>query len=119
MGPKEAILFRGVVQYAQYDGYGSTFRCCGPNNGLDLSRGEVVVAVDALQYKKGPHGRSQYKEADMLRELNKLRAALGEGGGFEDEDDAGGNAASVAGAPNAAQLHEEAVAAARAKSFDV
>ena len=89
MRDHEAILLQGVRQFAEYTGYGYAFACAGPAE--DRARaGEEVVALDALM----GGGARQYDDGAMLRELRKLRAALGDGGEAERAD--GGAAAPFA-----------------------
>ena len=91
MRPSEAIVIDGVRQYASYRGYGGGFTYTGP---YDTTHGdqwgpgpaaarfgppETVVAIDAkCYYFEDPE--NQYSGSSMLRELTKLRAALGDGG---------------------------------------
>ena len=90
MREHEAVLLSGVRQYASYSGYGHRFTCEGaapwPQGGGAAPAGELVLAIDAVPYAYLAGGAaSQYSERGMLRELKKLRAGLGEGGGYADE----------------------------------
>ena len=50
--------------------------------------GEHLIAIDAVPYAFQMGARAQYNQDAMLRELLKLRAALGDGGGYDDEQTA-------------------------------
>ena len=47
--------------------------------------GEHLIAIDAVPYAFQAGARAQYARDAMLRELTKLRASLGGGGGYDDE----------------------------------
>jgi hypothetical protein len=109
MRPHEAVLLRGVVQYASYSGYGARFACEGAR-AVDAQSGgapgERVLAIDAVPYAWGAAGAAgQYATDAMLRELRKLRASLGdnecaahEGDGDDDDGPAAVASASAAAA---------------------
>ena len=108
MRPHEAIPLTGIQQYASYSGYGSRFACEGPYKKASSaaagaasggSSGEHIIAIDAVPYAFNEAGAmGQYTQDAMLRELLKLRAALGEGGGYDDEEQQAA-AAAEGGAP--------------------
>ena len=81
MRPHEAIRIDGVRCYAAHRGYSESFACVGPaaeEAAPSSLPGESVVAFDAPPLV-GVAGRAaQYSEEMMLRNLRKLRAALGD-----------------------------------------
>jgi poly(ADP-ribose) glycohydrolase len=80
MRDDEAILIRGVEQFSLPDGYGSDLAFGGTyedRSGLDASGmlRSSILAVDAYDLR-GQQKDVQYGSATILRELNKLWAAL-------------------------------------------
>ena len=82
MAENEAVIIQNTLQFNTYSGYGSSFKCLGFSSGLlSLLKGDTqsvvlddVICFDAIPF--GPEAPTQFRLHNILRELEKCRAAL-------------------------------------------
>ncbi|CEM11737.1 unnamed protein product [Vitrella brassicaformis CCMP3155] len=78
----DAAVIRGTRKFTNYQGYKDSFRCAGPATSTDDSSLVCdVVAFDAIDFSTPDRHVDQYSLAAILRETNKVYAALSHGGG--------------------------------------
>lgn len=84
IGPHEAVTICNTVQFNDYDGYSSSFRCRGFSSTLlqlfsDPDEGQIIktddiVCIDAIPFGLNKH--EQFRLASVVRELEKCRIGL-------------------------------------------
>ncbi|CAG5090337.1 Oidioi.mRNA.OKI2018_I69.PAR.g12562.t1.cds [Oikopleura dioica] len=80
MSDSEAIIITGSERFSRYSGYSQSFRFRGnfvdtqPRDGYGR-KGTQILAIDAVNYGYGDHGRSQFDEESIRRDI--LKAFIG------------------------------------------
>ena len=80
MSDSEAIIITGAERFSRYSGYSQSFRFRGnfvdtqPRDGYGR-KGTQILAIDAVNYGYGDHGRSQFDEESIRRDI--LKAFIG------------------------------------------
>ena len=80
--PNEAVIIRNTIQFSDYSGYSSSFKCLGLSRYLlaafqdpsfTIPRDDILC-IDAIPF--GPDKEKQYSLNNILRELEKCRVGL-------------------------------------------
>jgi hypothetical protein len=81
LADNEAIMIRNTIQFNDYSGYSSSFKCLGLSKSIlslmtkgDSIPTDDILCIDAIQF--GPEKGSQFGLTSILRELEKCRTGL-------------------------------------------
>lgn len=76
MEDNEAIVVEGVLQFSEFEGSGTTFKCLGPME-LDAFKGpHTVICMDAMDLNDNANGQNQFSPTHVNRELVKAYAGF-------------------------------------------